>query len=471
MLKRKIEDVLLRWKQTPERKPLVLKGCRQCGKTFSVLKFAREQYANTVYINFFQDPEYQKIFAGSLDVDHLIMMMSAAGVGAAFEPGKTVIVLDEIQECPEARTALKFFKTDGRFDVIATGSLLGVAGYGKKPQSVPVGYEDIEQMYPLDFEEFLWAAGIDENLIGILKHCQAQEEQVPAALHGRLRELLTQYAVVGGMPEVVEIFFKTRNMASVLGAQKSILASYTDDMCKYAPARDEKCIRDCFNSIPAQLAKSNPKFQYAQVRKGGRSSEFVGILQWMQDAGVIERCFNLLLPELPLSGNADLSNFRVYLSDPGLFAAMLGEGTQFDILSGQLFGYKGPIFENLVAGMLAKTGRRLYFFEKQQNRLEVDFVIKWKGRTALLEAKASQGKTRSTTTILRHPEKYHVEQAIKLGDYQIGRSGNILTLPMYMTFLLKVDQPDVLPVSEAEQLFRSELKNLTAQAERLKTEV
>lgn len=470
MLKRKIEEVLLRWKQTPERKPLVLKGCRQCGKTFSAMKFAREHYESTVYINFFQNPEYQRIFAGSLEVDHLIMMMSAAGVASVFVPGKTVIILDEIQECPQARTALKFFKLDGRFDVIATGSLLGVAGYGKKPQSVPVGYEDIEQMYPLDFEEFLWAAGIDEDLIGILKDCLAKEVSVPAALHGRLRELLTQYAVVGGMPEVVQLFFETRNMASVLRVQKSILASYADDMCKYAPGSDEKCIRDCFNSIPTQLAKDNPKFQYSRVRKGGRSSEFVGILQWMEDAGVILRCFNLTLPELPLSGNADVSNFRVYLSDPGLFAAMLGEGTQFDILAGQLFGYKGPIFENLVAGMLAKMGRGLYFYEKQQNRLEVDFVIKWRGRTALVEAKASQGKTRSTATILRHPEKYHVEQAFKLGDYQIGRSGGILTLPMYMTFLLTPDQPGVLKESAAEQLFKDELANLMAAAKRLKNE-
>ena len=207
MLRRKIGDALLAWKNDPDRKPLILKGCRQCGKTYSVLAFARENYKHVVYLNFFQDAAFASVFAGSLEVDHLVMMMSALlGPQAVFEPGKTILVLDEIQECPEARTALKFFALDGRFDVIGTGSLLGVRGYGREPKSIPVGYETVLDMYPLDFEEFLWANGITESMTDLLRQCLRQEAPVPAALHERLRQLLLQYAVVGGMPAVVQLF-------------------------------------------------------------------------------------------------------------------------------------------------------------------------------------------------------------------------------------------------------------------------
>ena len=435
MLRRKIQDTLLQWKKTPGHKPLVIKGCRQCGKTFSVREFAKKYYKHEVYLNFLQDSSYASIFSGSLEVSHLVMMMSALIPDAVFEAGRTVIILDEIQDCPDARTALKFFHLDGRFDVICTGSLLGVRGYGKEPKSVPVGYETVIDMFPLDFEEFLWANGITAPMISILEDCLKKESPVPEALHNRFRQLLLQYVVVGGMPEAVQLFVDTKQVGSVLQLQRDIIRSYEDDMIKYADKKDKGRIAECFQSIPKQLSKENKKFQYSVVRKGGTAAQYAGSLQWVEDAGIISRCYNLTLPELPLDGNAIEDIFKVYMKDTGLLISMLEDGTQFDVLQGNLYGYKGAIFENLIADFFAKMGRKLYYYHKDSG-LEIDFVIRWRGECTLVEVKAETGNAKSAATILKHPEKYHVNQCIKLGNYNVGRSGKILTLPLYMGFLL-----------------------------------
>ena len=437
MLKRKIEKSLIEWKNTAGRKPLIVKGCRQCGKTFSVLKFAKENYKHVVYLNFFENPDYSSVFAGALDVDTIVMMLSALLVDkAVFEPNETVLVLDEIQECPEARTALKFFRTDGRYDVIGTGSLLGVKGYGKEPKSIPVGSETVIDMYPLDFEEFLWANGISESIIDMLQKSMDAETPVPEALHSRMRQLILQYAVVGGMPDAVQTFVDGRQMGDVLRIQRDIVRSYEDDMVKYAEKKDKARIRECFQSIPRQLAKENKKFQYSVVRKGSTAVKYAGSLQWIEDAEIITRCHNLSITELPLDGNAEEDVFKVYMCDMGLFVSMLEDGTQYDILQGNLYGYKGAIFENLIADIFFKMGRKLYYFHKDSG-LEVDFVIRYRGECTLVEVKAATGNVKSTKTILKHPEKYHVSSAIKLGDYNVGRDGQILTLPLYMAFLLR----------------------------------
>lgn len=438
MLRRKIEKTLLDWKNTLNHKPLILKGCRQCGKTFSVLNFAKKNYEHVVYLNFFVNPQYASVFSGSLELDHITMLLSALmGKDAIFEAGKTILILDEIQDCPDARTALKFFKLDGRYDVIGTGSLLGVKGYGEKePKSIPVGYETVIDMTPLDFEEFLWANGISEQIITLLHTHLQDQTPVPDALHARMRELLLQYTVVGGMPDVVQTFVDTKRMDEVLQLQRDIVRSYEDDMVKYADKKDKAVIKECFQSIPKQLSKENKKFQYSVVKKGATASKFAGSLQWIEDAGIIARCYNLSITELPLDGNAEQDTFKVYMRDTGLFVSMLEDGTQFDILQGNLLGYKGAIFEGLIADIFSKMGRKLYYFHKDSG-LEVDFVIRYKGACALVEVKANTGNVKSTKTILRHPEKYHVTQAIKLGDYNIGMSEQILTLPLYMAFLLR----------------------------------
>lgn len=438
MLKRKIEDTLKAWKEEAGHKPLVVKGCRQCGKTFSVRKFAKDNYANMVYLNFIEEPHYMLAFEGSKKVDDITMNITAMMPDAVFEEGKTCLVLDEVQDCPAARSALKFFQIDGRYDVIATGSLLGVKGYGegKGYSSVPVGYETHLNMYPLDFEEFLWACGMTQEIISRIRACLDTEQPVPEALHQRFRQLLLQYTVVGGMPDIVSLFVDSRDMGKVLAGQRSIVASYEEDMIKYAPDRDKPRIRECFESIPRQLGKENKKFQYSLIRKGAKASQYAGSIQWIEDAGIVCRCRNLNITELPLDGNAMEDVFKIYMVDTGLFISMLEDGTQFDILQGKLYGYKGAIFENLIADIFAKMGRRLYYFRKDSG-LEVDFVMRYQGECVLVEVKAQSGNVKSSKTILAHPEKYHVNRLVKLGDYNVGRQEKMLVLPLYMAFLLR----------------------------------
>lgn len=437
MLKRKIEQDLLNWKNTENHKPLIVKGCRQCGKTYSVRKFAQENYKHVVYINFYADSNYSSIFSDSLEVDYLTMMMSALlGPDAIFVPNETVIILDEIQECPEARTALKFFKIDGRYDVIGTGSLLGVKGYGGSPKSVPVGYETVITMYPLNFEEFLWANGISEVLIEKLKEHLISKTPVEEALHKKYKQLLLQYVAVGGMPDVVQTFVDTKQMNTVLQIQRDIVRSYEDDMVKYADEKDKPLIKQCFQSIPKQLAKENKKFQYSVIKKGSTASRFAGSLQWIEDAGIIARCYNLFATELPLEGNANEDVFKVYMVDTGLFISMLEDGTQFDVLNGNLLGYKGAVFENLAADFFSKMGRKLYYFHKDSG-LEIDFFIRYKGECTPVEVKAKKGNAKSLKTVMKNTEVYHINKAIKLGDYNVGEENGVLTLPLYMGFLLE----------------------------------
>ena len=290
-------------------------------------------------------------------------------------------------------------------------------------------------MYPLDFEEFLWANGITAPMIDLLTKCLNEEQPVPEALHNRMRQLLLQYVVVGGMPAAVQLFTDTKQAAPVLQLQRDIVRSYEDDMIKYAEKGDKGRIAECFQSIPRQLSRENKKFQYATVKKGATARQYAGSLQWIEDAGIISRCYNLNLPELPLDGNAIENVFKIYMKDTGLFISMLEDGTQFDVLQGKLYSYKGAIFENLIADIFSKMGRRLYYYHKDSG-LEIDFVIRWRGECTLVEVKASTGNAKSARTILRHPEKYHVSQCIKLGDYNVGRQGQFLTLPLYMAFLL-----------------------------------
>ena len=437
VLKRKIEKDLLAWKNNKGKKtPLVIRGCRQCGKTFIVKKFAEENYENVVYINFLENKDYNDVFKNSLNVDELVKLISSlTGNKVKIEPEKTVLIFDEIQECPDARASLKFFKEDGRYDVISTGSLLGIKGYKDSPRSIPVGAEEIIKMFPLDFEEFLWANGIGEDIILELKGNLNKELQVNQVLHNRLRKLLLEYISVGGMPNVVNEFLATNDMGNVLKAQRDILDTYKDDMIKYAENRDKVLLRECFESIPKQLSKENKKFQYSLVKKGGTASRFLGVIQWIEDAGIINRCYNLNNLELPLAGNSMRDVFKIYMEDIGLLIAMLDDGTAFDILKGNLYTYKGAIFENFIAGTFSKLNKNLYYFHKDSG-LEIDFVMRYKGQSTLIEVKATTGKSKSLKTILNDKEKYHINSAIKIGDYNIGRSGEILTIPSYMAFML-----------------------------------
>lgn len=452
MLKRKIETYLAEWKKSETRKPLVIKGMRQCGKTYIVRKFANENYENVVYVNFILEPDKKSAFTGNIDVDTIILNLSAMIKGSRFIEGKTCIILDEIQECREARTALKSFQIDGRFDIIATGSLLGVKGYGKSRKkkdesegqdSVPVGYETVIDMYPLDFEEFLWANGISDAVIDAVRSCFESEKAVPDGIHKVMMDLLYRYIIVGGLPEVVNCFLETRNIELIYKLQRSLITEYEEDMVKYADEADKPHIRECFESIPKQLAKENKKFQYSVVRKGGRASQYAGSIQWLEDAGIVRRCYNTRITELPLDGNAVEDCFKVYVTDIGVLVAMLDYGTQADILKGNLLGYKGAVFENLMADFLCKSGQKLYYFHKDSG-LELDFLVRLNGECVVLEVKARTGKSKSMATVLRNKDVYHVNSAIKLGQYNVGRDGEVLTVPLYMGFLVKDKLADVI---------------------------
>lgn len=442
MFKRKIEKVLQSWLDDASHKPLVVKGVRQCGKTSSVMDFAIRNFKHVVYLDFREHPDYKKFFTPNLEVDAIIMRITAAMPDAEIEPGETCFVFDEIQDCPKARGSLKYFHQDGRYEVMCTGSLLGVNGY-KTPEekkeeeeaSIPVGFEDIVDMYPMDFEEWLWANGIKDMHIEYLWKCLRDESPVEEALHDRFRELLHQYVVVGGMPEVVTSFMETKQIGKVLAIQRRIVDEYKADMVKYAPAADKSRIRECFESIPAQLAREYKKFSYTVVRPGGRGRDYAGSLQWIEDAGIIRRCYNTEITELPLDGHKIKSEFKVYMSDIGLLISMLEDGTQSSILAGDMLSYHGAIKENLVADIFGKMGRKLYYYHKDGG-VELDFLMRYKGKCTPVECKATTGNAKSMRTVLKHPEKYHVTGALKLGDYNVGYSDQLLTLPMYMSFLL-----------------------------------
>ena len=450
MLKRKIESVLAEWRNSESKKPLVIKGIRQCGKTYIVRKFAEENYESVIYMNFILEPDKKTAFIGNIDVDTIILNLSALIPGSRFINGKTCIILDEIQECREARTALKSFQIDGRFDIIATGSLLGVRGYGKSDKnaengqdSIPVGYETVVEMYPLDFEEFLWANGMNDKVIDSVKSCFEKETAVPEGIHNVMMELLYRYVIVGGLPEVVNKFLETKNIELIYQVQRNLIAEYEEDMIKYADDADKARIRECFESIPKQLARDNKKFQYSVVRKGGRSSQYIGSIQWLEDAGLVRRCYNTQITELPLEGNSIKDCFKLYTTDIGLLVAMLDYGTQADILRGNLLGYKGAIFENLMADFLCKSGQKLYYFQKESG-LELDFLVRYKGECVVLEVKAKSGKAKSLKTVLKNKNVYHVNHAIKLGKYNVGREEEVITIPLYMGFLIKDKLADII---------------------------
>ncbi|MCL2112286.1 MAG: AAA family ATPase [Clostridiales bacterium] len=432
MLERKIESRLVDWKNRPDKKCLLVKGARQVGKTFSIDRFCRENYPNYIYINFDRDDEYKAIFDGNLDIDEIVLQISLRVKGAEFVPGKTAIFLDEIQNCPRARTALKFFSIDGRFDVIASGSLLGI-NYEEVP-SFPVGYVNHLEMHSLDFEEFCWACGITKGALSQIRDYLGNKEAIPGGVHERMMELFRRHIVVGGMPAAVAAFVNESNYASVLEIQKGIIQDYLDDIAKYAEGSEKAKARACFLSIPKNLAKDHKKFQYSTVQKGGSSRKFAGSLMWLYDAGIINFCHNLSIPELPLEGNSKSNEFKVYMHDTGLLMAMLEPGSQRDIIDGNLGIYKGAIYENIIADIFTKLGTKLYYFERT-GRIETDFVIRRGGVATAVEVKSADNtKSKSMDALLRY---YGVQRGIKLSTKNFGTGDRFESLPLYMAMFLE----------------------------------
>ena len=431
MLKRKIYQDLLEWKEKTPKRALVVNGARQVGKTFIIDAFIRENYKNIVAINFIERPRFKQVFAGDLTVDTLISQISLLMPDAIFEPGETAIFLDEIQSCPEAITALKFFSQDGRFDVIASGSMLGMS-YGEVA-SFPVGYTERLDMSGLDFEEFLWANRVaTETIDELRKHFDAKTA-LPQAIHERMMELFRTYIVVGGMPAVVNRYVETQHFGEVLKMQRDILRDYEDDIAKYAKGSEKAKARACFLSIPSQLSRDYKKFRYSQVDKNGSTRKYAGSLEWLLDAGIIMFCHNLERIALPFEGNVIHDSFKVYMSDTGLLVAMLEDGAQADIINGNLGIYKGAVYENIIADVFAKNKKRLYYYE-YRSQIQMDFFIRYKEAATAVEVKAADHtKSKSMNAIIKN---YGVTQGIKLTSKNIGVFGAVETLPLYMSIFL-----------------------------------
>ncbi len=429
MLKREIEEQLVSWKNDKDKKCLIINGARQVGKTYIIKHFAENNYENVIEINFVQTPSYCKIFDGDLDITTIIANISLY-TNSQLVPNKTLIFLDEIQACPNARTALKFFAMDKRFDVIASGSLLGV-NY-QKVSSYPTGYVEFLEMHPLTFKEFLWANGVDDSVITIIKECFDKKECVNDAMNSKLLELFKQYIVVGGMPDVVNSFVNNHDYAKVLKLQKGILEDYKNDIAKYAESTEKVKAAACFNSIPSQLAKENKKFMYSVVEKNSKSSKYLGSINWILDAGIAVQCKNVNTLELPLVAYAQDDYFKIYMADTGLLVAMLDDGTNIQIIEGNLGIYKGAIFENIIAQILYSNGNKLYFHTKN-NSLELDFLISKNGIITPIEVKANSNKAKSLALTLKQNPSM---QGIKLINGNVGVVGNLTTLPLYMAMLI-----------------------------------
>lgn len=445
MFKRKITDEMLAWKNTPNKKALIVKGLRQVGKTTSVRAFAQQNYENVVYVNFKSNNSAKRIFDDDLVINRITTDLSALLPDARFVPYKTVIIFDEIQECANARSSIKAFVEDGRYDVIGTGSLLGIKGYNKKKsKGVPVGFEKTIYMKPMDFEEFLWAKGIQQNVIDYLKDSYRSLTRISETTHRAMIRYFKEYICVGGMPRVVNVFVTSNDMNAVYDEQRDLIEEYKDDFGKQLDENEQEetnmvlltRINNVFDSIPAQLAKENKKFVFSAMSKKGRSSEYMPAIQWLKDYGLINFCYNLSTIDRPLEGYKIDNIFKLYFVDSGLFISMLERGTASKILNDNLNIYKGAIYENIIADAFSKNGISLYYFHKESG-LEIDFVSVINDLLSIVEVKARTGNSKSAKTVLNDKTRYNADNMIKLGEYNIGVKGNMITLPFYLSFLLQ----------------------------------
>ena len=439
MLKRKLYDELLKWKNENKEECLLIKGARQVGKTYLVRKFGEAEYESFIEINFHMQGSLKVIFENDLSSEEICKRITANIAGSRIIPGKTLIFLDEIQKCSRARTALKFLAQDNRIDVIASGSLLGLA-YGRdddkeveEVESMPVGYERPLMMYPLDFEEFLNAYGYDSETIEYLHGFYNSKEKVPSELNDKFSQIFLEYLVVGGMPEVVVDFVENKDFGQVQQIQEKILASYADDISQHAKGSEKVKVRKCYDSIPRQLARENRKFKYSEVESKATSRKFGDSVQWLHDANMVYLCQNVSVPELPVKAYEKENEFKLYINDTGLLMALYGFETKKALLNGTLKGAaKGGIFENFVAEALVQNGYSLHYYKPDDNS-ELEFVIEKDGEVVPIEVKAGNTATKSLNRFI---EEFKPENAFKLISGNIGQSDNKITLPHYLTMFI-----------------------------------
>ena len=434
--RRKIDDYLKKWKEDPSHKPLIVKGARQIGKTESLLHFAKSNYENVVYINFALEKKFINILADGYDVGSVIKNITLVDPSKKFIPDKTIILFDEIQENPDIATTLKSFKIDAGYDVICSGSMLGI-NY-KKIHSNSVGAKTDYEMHSMDFEEFLWAKGYSQEQIDSILQHMLDNKPFNDNESSVFKSLFLDYCVLGGMPEVVKIYIETGTFSGTLDVQEQIRLDYEEDVRKYAEGIDQAKIIRVYRSIPAQLAKKNKKFQFNKVEKNARSREYTGCIEWLKDAGVIVVCNCLQFPELPLKGNIEENKYKIYYPDTGLLVSALDEEAQDDLRINKNLGvYKGALYENFVAEAFVKQGLGLFYFKKDNSSLEEDFFVRTQNDLIPVEVKSGNNQSKSLAELIENRTYSDISYGIKLGNFNVGHANDIYTFPYFCAFKLK----------------------------------
>lgn len=435
-LKRKIDAFLSEWKNQDGHNPLIIKGARQIGKTESILRFAQNNYENVVYINFVKEPHYKNIIADGYKPEHICKNITLLNPNSRFEKGKTILFFDELQDFPEIATALKFFKIQGDYDVICSGSLLGV-NY-RRIESNSVGYKTDFVMHSMDFEEFLWAKGYDDSCAeNLLQHIRGRSPF--SVLEQEIyMKLFRDFCLLGGMPALVERYIVNGTFEGILPMQRQLVNDYKEDVRKYVVGIEQTRILNVFNRIPIQLGMDNKKFQISKVSHGAKNKDYWGCIEWLNDAGIISICYCLSFPELPLNANYDDSKYKIYFADTGLLIALLDDEVQNDLrMNSNLGVYKGAIYENVVAEALTKSGANLFYYKRQDSTLEEDFFLRTKDSLIPIEVKAGNATAKSLQTLIKSEKYADIKWGIKLVDGNIGFANNVLTLPYFCAFLLK----------------------------------
>lgn len=435
-LKRKVDNYLLNWKTNPNKKPLIIKGSRQVGKTESITRFSHLNYKSIIYINFVEEPNYKMITTDGYKAQDIIKNISRIDPSKQFIENDTLIIFDELQDFPDIATSLKFFKIDGRFDVICSGSLLGI-NY-QSIESNSVGYKTDYEMFSLDFEEFLWAKGYDESTIQEMLEHMIQLKSFNEIEMSIYSSLFLDFCILGGMPAVVREYIEKGTFEGSIDIQKQLVADYKEDIRKYAAGMDQTRITNVFNHIPVQLAKDNKKFQITKVASNARFRDYRGCIEWLKDAGIINICYCMQFPELPLKGNYDESKYKIYFADSGLLVSMLDDEAQENLRVNKNLGvYKGALYENIVGEALVKAGYDLYYYKKDNSTLEQDFFVRNKENLIPVEVKATNGTARSLRTLIASNHYPDIQFGIKFISGNIGLSNNIYTFPYFCAFLLK----------------------------------
>lgn len=435
-LKRKVDNYLLNWKTNPNKKPLIIKGSRQVGKTESITRFGHLNYKSIIYINFVEEPNYKMITTDGYKAQDIIKNISRIDPSKQFIENDTLIIFDELQDFPDIATSLKFFKIDGRFDVICSGSLLGI-NY-QSIESNSVGYKTDYEMFSLDFEEFLWAKGYDESTIQEMLEHMIQLKSFNEIEMSIYSSLFLDFCILGGMPAVVREYIEKGTFEGSIDIQKQLVADYKEDIRKYAAGMDQTRITNVFNHIPVQLAKDNKKFQITKVASNARFRDYRGCIEWLKDAGIINICYCMQFPELPLKGNYDESKYKIYFADSGLLVSMLDDEAQENLRVNKNLGvYKGALYENIVGEALVKAGYDLYYYKKDNSTLEQDFFVRNKENLIPVEVKATNGTARSLRTLIASNHYPDIQFGIKFISGNIGLSNNIYTFPYFCAFLLK----------------------------------